>query len=251
MKATLIGSNAIKHWFPDFNRTPSDFDYAIGHDKVKSETLESGMKIEYLYNPVFDKFENEVATPEQLLALKVSHLFWDTNWNKHMWDAQFLLGKGVDFDYKLYKEFRNFFEDYLPKIRRSELEQSKEQFFTNAVNEDVDEHDKLHHILAEVPAYTKILKDGCDVEVDFDKFEALSFDEKMDVVIEEICVMVTERYSGKLPWYTAFHVQLTQNIMKHFPEPIALFSIFNYKKLLNLRKLKIEEYFKKLSYEKM
>lgn len=248
MKKTLIGSNAIKHWFPDFNRVPNDFDYAIGHDKIKSQTLESGMKVEYLYNPVFDKFENEIATPEQLLALKVSHLFWDTNWNKHMWDTQFLLDKGVEFNYNLYKEFRDFFEGYLPKIRRSELEQSKEEFFTNAVNEDVDQHDNLHLLIADVPAYTKILKDGCEVEVDFDKFEALSFEEKMDVVIEEAAVMSTERYSGKLPWCTAFHIQLIQNIMKHYPEPIALFAIFNYKKLTNMRELGVKDLFNKLNY---
>lgn len=103
--------------------------------------------------------------------------------------------------------------------------------------------------LDEAPAYTKILKDGCEVEVDFDKFEKLSFEEKLDVVIEESVVMSTERYSGKLKWYKAYSIQLKQNIMKHYPEPIALFAIHNYKQLLNLRELKIEEGFKKLNYD--
>lgn len=250
MNKTLIGSRALKHWYPDLNREPKDIDYAVSLDKVPSETLLCGNKVENLYNPVFDKFEdNNIATPEQLLALKVSHLFWDTNWDKHMYDVQFLLDKGISFNLELYKEFREFFEGYLPKVRRSELEQTKEDFFTNSVNNDVDEHDKLHLLLAEVPAYTKILKDGQEVEVDFDKFEFLTFEEKMDVVIEENLVMNFERYSGKIPWYSAYHIQLKQNIMKHYPEPIALFAVFNYKEFLKLKELQIKEKSSKLGYD--
>ena len=244
MQKTLIGSKALLHWYPDLGREPSDTDYAVSEETDKKEE-----GVEYLFNPIFKQFNNSIATPEQLLALKVSHLFWDTNWDKHMFDVQFLLNKGIKLDLGLYMQFRQFFEGYLPKVKRSALNQSKEEFFTNAVNEDVDEHDKLHLLLADVPAYTKILKDGCEVEVDFNKFENLSFEEKLDVVIEENLTMSTERYSGKIPWYKAYHIQLKQNIMKHFPEPIALFAIHNYKQLLNLRELKIEEGFKKLNYD--
>ena len=244
MQKTLIGSKALLHWYPDLGREPSDTDYA-----VSEEVIIKTIGVEYLYNPIFKQFNNSIATPEQLLALKVSHLFWETNWDKHMWDVQFLLTKGNKLNLELYRQFREFFEDFLPKVRRSALNQTKEEFFTNAVNEDVDEHDKLHLLLADVPAYTKILKDGCEVEVDFDKFENLSFEEKLDVVIEETCVMGTERYSGKIPWYKAYGIQLKQNIIKHFPEPIALFAIHNYKQLLNLRDLEIEEGFKKLNYD--
>lgn len=243
MQKTLIGSKALLHWYPDLGREPSDTDYA-----VSEEVIIKTIGVEYLYNPIFKQFNNSIATPEQLLALKVSHLFWETNWDKHMFDVQFLLGKGIKLNLELYRQFREFFEGYLPKVRRSALNQSKEEFFTNAVNEDVDEHDKLHLLLADVPAYTKILKEGCEVEVDFDKFENLSFEEKLDVVIEEAQIMAHERYSSKLPWYKAYGIQLKQNIMKHYPEPIALFAIHNYKQLLNLRELKIEEKFKKLQY---
>lgn len=244
MQKTLIGSKALLHWYPDLGRVPSDTDYA-----VSEEVIIKTIGVEYLYNPIFKQFNNSIATPEQLLALKVSHLFWDTNWDKHMFDVQFLLDKGIKLNLELYGQFREFFEGYLPTIKRSALNQSKEEFFTNAVNEDVDEHDKLHLLLAEVPAYTKILKDGCDVEVDFNKFENLSFEEKIDVVIQEAAIMGFERYSSKIPWYKAYHIQLKQNIMKHYPEPIALFAIHNYKQLLNLRGLKIEEGFKKLNYD--
>src|SRR5690606_25421195 len=154
MKQTLIGSKALLHWYPDLGREPSDTDYA-----VSEEVIIKTIGVEYLYNPIFKQFNNSIATPKQLLALKVSHLFWDTNWDKHMFDVQFLLSKGIKLDLELYGQFREFFEGYLPKVKRSALNQSKDEFFTNAVNEDVDEHDKLHLLLAEVPAYTKILKD--------------------------------------------------------------------------------------------
>lgn len=244
MKKVLIGSKAMQYWFKDFNRIPKDTDYAVS-EEIKSATNE----IELLYNPVLTKTDVEVATPEMMLALKISHLFWEKDWRKHMWDVQFLLDKGVKFNYEIYKENREFFEEYLPKIRRSDLNQDKESFFDNAVNEDSNEHDIYHTLIAEIPAYTKILKEGCEVELDFDKFEKLSYQEKLDVAIEEAVVMAYERYSGKIPWYKAFDIQLIQNIMKHYPEPIALFSIFNYKNLTNLRKHNIEGYFKKLNYD--
>lgn len=244
MKKVLIGSKAMQYWFKDFDRIPKDTDYAVS-EEIKSATPE----IELLYNPVLTKTDVEVATPEMMLALKISHLFWEKDWRKHMWDVQFLLDKGVKFNYEIYKENREFFEEYLPKIRRSDLNQDKESFFDNAVNEDSNEHDIYHTLIAEIPAYTKILKEGCEVELDFDKFEKLSYQEKLDVAIEEAVVMAYERYSGKIPWYKAFDIQLIQNIMKHYPEPIALFSIFNYKNLTNLRKHNIEDYFKKLNYD--
>jgi len=30
----LIGSSAIKHWYPDFKREPKDLDYIVGEDEI-------------------------------------------------------------------------------------------------------------------------------------------------------------------------------------------------------------------------
>ena len=49
----LIGSQCIKHWYPDFNRVPKDIDYAVNKE-IKSEP-----NIEYLYNPVLFKYTPE------------------------------------------------------------------------------------------------------------------------------------------------------------------------------------------------
>lgn len=245
-KRILIGSKALLHHFPDLGRVPKDTDYAV---KTEERSEENG--VEFLYNPEFDySLDRSVATPEELMTLKLSHLFWDKDFDKHMWDYHFLKGKGIKVNLELYRRFRVFFEDYLPKVRRSNLELSKDEFFTNSVNEDVDEHDKLHLVIADTPAYTKILKDGCEVEVCENKFNSLSFGEKVDVVVEEAIIMSFERYSGKIHWTRAFKRQLDQNIQKHYPEFIALFAIDNYPMFLDYKKLtKIEENFKKLKYE--
>lgn len=225
----IIGSTALKHYFPDFNRQPKDLDIVTNQERkgVNSE-------IEYLYNPIIFKYCNEeYCTPDILLSLKVSHLFWNINWEKHMWDVQFLLGKGCQLNLEYIVEQVEFWKKYLPTVHRSNLQMTKDDFFNNAVNKDVDEHDLLHVKLADYPAYKKILKDGCDVELDENKWGNLSFEEKCDVVYEETAVMAFERYNPELYWKKAFNRQLKDNIIKHFPFYIAIFAIENYILLSN------------------
>jgi hypothetical protein len=225
MKELIIGSTALKHYFPYFPREPKDLDIAVLEKKRREDN------IEYLENPIILKYQKSgYLEPNLLLSLKISHLFWKTNWEKHLFDVQFLLGKGCKYNLELVNELRAFWEDYLPKIKRSGLEQDKEDFFTNSVDNSVGEHDYLHTLLAEIPAYTKILKDGCEVELDESKWEALSFCEKCDVVFEETSVMAFERFKD-IPYRIAYVRQLKQCIMKHFPQFIAIFAIENYKDL--------------------
>jgi hypothetical protein len=225
----VIGSTAMKVHFPDFNRVPKDLDIA-----VETEIKSNNKGIEYLFNPVLFKYSNDVfLNPDMLLSLKVSHLFWDINWEKHMWDVQFLLSKESKLNLDYIKEQIKFWEEYLPKVRRSKLDMSKDDFFNNAINEDSDEHDLLHKKLRETPAYTKLLKDGCDVELDESKWYNLDFQERCDVVYEETAVMAFERYKSELYWKAAFNRQLKDNIIKHFPFFIAIFAIENYKLLSN------------------
>ena len=233
----IIGSTAIRHYFPDFNRNPKDIDVAVLKDKPRE-----GNK-EFLVNPVILKYqESGYLEPNLLLSLKISHLFWDINWDKHLYDVQFLLAKGRKYDLEIIQELRTFWDSYLPKVRRSRLEMNKEDFFTNNVNEDVEQHDYLHTLLADIPAYTKLLKEGCEVELDENKWRALSFEEKCDVVFEETAVMAFERYKA-IDYRVAYKRQLKDNIIKHFPFYIAIWSIENYKNLEKPKfnfKIKIE-----------
>jgi hypothetical protein len=219
-----IGSTAIKHYFPDFPREPKDLDIAV----KDTEYLEKLPGVEYLENKVIYKYQTDgFLKPELMISLKASHMFWDNNWDKHLFDIQFLFKKGYSIDVELVEELVPYWEEILPKVRRSRLEMNKESFFTNAVNEDTDEHDYLHTLINPVPMYTRLLKDNCEVELDPKKWEDLTFDEKCDVVFEETAVMSYERYKD-LHYAVGYRKQLKDNIIKHFPRYIALFAIENY-----------------------
>lgn len=225
MEELIIGSTAIKYYYPDFPREPKDIDVA-----VLCKQRREGQK-EYLENPVILQYQTDgYLHPELMASLKVSHLLWDINWDKHMFDLQFLLKKGYKWDLNLVRELREYWHEVLPKVRRSRLEQSKEEFFTNSINMDTNEHDFLHTIIAEIPAYTKILKDNCEVELDENKWNTLSFEEKCDVVSEEAMIMAYERWKN-IDFRVGYKRQLIQNIQKHYPEFIQLFAIENYIKL--------------------
>lgn len=220
----IIGSTALKYHFPDFTREPSDLDIIV--EDSKKYTKEKG--VEYLENPILLKYENgEYISPNMLLTLKISHMFWDFRWEKHMYDIQFLLRKGCRYDLKIMNEFIDYWKEVKPKITRSNLSMTKEDFFNNAVNKDSNQHDFYHTLIADTPAYTKILKDGCEVELDEKKWQYLSFEEKCDVVREETYVMAYERYV-ETNFRVAYVKQLKDNIIKHFPLYIALFAIENY-----------------------
>lgn len=243
MNKLIIGSTAIKHYFTDFPRNPKDLDYVV-ENKAKFKRQEG---IEYLENPVILKYQKEgYLSPELMTSLKVSHLLWDVNWEKHMFDLQFLLKKGYKWDLDLVRELRVYWNETLPKVRRSKLEQSKEDFFTNAVNMDTHEHDNLHLILNPVPMYTRILKEQCEVQLDENKWEQLSFDDKCLVIWEETVVMQIERYKGMNPT-SSYIKQLKSCIQKHFPIYISFFGIENYPILESYKRKEMIEYFVRLT----
>jgi len=227
MRKIIIGSTALRHHYPEFPREPKDLDYVVEDQKQFGKTK----GVEYLENPVLIKYESsDYISPDILLTLKMSHMFWDINWNKHLFDIQFLLNKGHKYDLKLLEEFIGYWNTVHKNVRRSDLSLDKEQFFTNAVNQDTFEHDYLHTLLNPVPMYTRLLKEGCEVELDEKKWDSLSFEEKCEVVREESYVMAWERYKAT-DYRIAFKKQLKDNIIKHFPKFIALFAIGNYPKL--------------------
>lgn len=223
----IIGSTSIKHYYPDFTREPKDLDIAVPTEKG----YKNMNGIEYLYNPIIFKYQQGGhLKPNLLLSLKISHMFHDINWFKHMYDIQFLLDKGVEYDIELIEELKIFWLDIHKKIKRSNLVTNKSEFFDNAINEDIDQHDHIHTLINPIPMYTLLLKDGADVELDESKFHKLTYEQKCDVVYEETAVMAWERYKLN-HWREAYKIQLKDNIIKHFPSYIAMFAIENYKDL--------------------
>ena len=219
----LIGSSAIKHHFPDFPRNPKDIDYAV-------DTQMNNIKgTEYLYNPVIGHLDG-IATPDMLYTLKVSHLIgWDINWDKHMFDVQFLKSKGAKLDLDLFHKLYSFWNEYHNKNRRSDLNMTADEFFDNVVTCPYD-HDFLHTLLKPHPTFNYVLKDGAEVDVCEGKFNDLTFEQKCDLVVEEVMVMAYERYS-KIGWMHAYSRILKKFILNHAPIWEALFIIENFKAL--------------------
>lgn len=221
----LIGSSAIKHWFSDFKRIPKDIDWIS--EKNDSKIID-GKRNEYLVNDIFKDYSHPILLPNDLYTLKMSHLFWDINWEKHLFDVQFLKSKGCILDKELFYKLYNYWNTIHPKNKRSVLNMSAKDFFDNALKSEIS-HDFIHTLLKDVPTYTKILKDGAEVEVDENKFNLLSFEDKCSLVEEEVMVMAYERY--KVDYRHAYSKMLKKFIISHAPLWEAIFIIENYVEL--------------------
>ncbi len=245
----IIGSTAIKFWYPEFNREPKDLDIIYDTEDRKKELIDKYKdlpdKKEFLHNPVmYEYFENTgraYLTPNELYTLKISHVFWElenNSWEKHMWDIQFLKEKGCVFIPELFWNLFDFWTKKHGKRKASNLDMSAEDFFNNAIKFPV-EHDSLHEILIDhphfkgqkLPTYNLILKDGAEVDVCMDKFNKLSEEQKFNVVFEEVAVMALERY-GDLHYKAAFNKMLKKFILLHCKIEEGVWIVQNHKELL-------------------
>lgn len=243
----IIGSTAIKYWFPDFPREPKDLDLTTSN--LPGKYIFPDKKVEYLKNNVLDewydkKYPNNPITycePNELYTLKISHSLWSLengSFEKHLYDVQWLKEKGCKFIPELFYQLYTYWETIHGKNKRSNLEMSAEQFFDNVVNFPV-EHDFLHTLLVQhdyfgnqnLPMYVKILKDGAEVDVSEEKFNKLTEKEKFNLVFEEVAVMSFERF-GDIYYKKAYSRMLKKFILSHAPIWEATWIIQNHKELL-------------------
>ena len=227
----VIGSSALKYYFNDFNREPKDLDL-VTQEKVYSSF---DLRVEYHKNPILESLYSEnnelvYIKPNDLYTLKVSHVIgWDIQWEKHMYDIQFLKSKGCVLNKELFYELYNYWNNFHGKNKRSDLEMTSDEFFNNDVNCPYS-HDWLHTLIKDTPTFNYVLKDDCEVDVDENKFNALSFEEKCDLVYEEIYVMGYERYIN-LDYRHIYSKMLKKFILNHAPIWEGIFIIENFKKL--------------------
>ena len=242
----IIGSSAIKHHYSDFKREPKDLDVILesSNENIKDYFINEtpNKKVEILKNTVIlNYYRGNGYLPSNLLTtLKASHLCWDVNWEKHMFDLQFLLKKGNKIDFELFKELYEYWNTVHSKNKRSDLKMSKEDFFNNAINYDYLEHDEIHKILNSIPIYSKCLKDGKEVELDENKFYNLSYEDKLEFIREEIYVMSYERYK-ELGYKRAYNRMLKKFILSHAPFWSLIFIFENYIELQKCTKNFIKE----------
>lgn len=150
------------------------------------------------------------ALPSAIYTIKLSHLVYDIFFDKHKLDVLHLKHKGCTIVPELYKlliehwKIEHGNKDFLS------LNQNKTDFFTDNV-EYLWDHDELHRLVAypNRPIYEKCLKDGEQVLIDKDKFNAMWFDDRVRMFREEIAVIACERwvlnpkFEGRISWYRA------------------------------------------------
>lgn len=251
MRIVCTGSIAMKRLLPDLDlRDPKDMDFftddvEAAKKEIFSHDNQSGLKIEVLYCPIIcdlhpegdNVYNNAIVTLNELITVKASHIFFHPEqYQKTMYDIQLLKNNGAVIDVPLFYKLYDFWKEYLPSVRRSNLNMSAEDFFNNALKTEVD-HDFLHELLIQhpvfegqtAPTYTKILKDGAEVEVDEDKFNLLFPMEKYCLVLEEVMAMAYERFQG-MNYRQAFKLMLDKFVMSHAPIWEALYIINNYER---------------------
>ena len=242
----IIGSTALKYWFPLFNREPKDVD-VLTH---KENHFDKENNLECLKNPILIEKgnflgEGKYLSPEHLLTLKMSHIFWDINWDKHIYDIQYLIKEGVKFNKELFIELYDYWEMVHGENKRSNLEMESKDFFNNAISFNKNnnlEHDDLHKILIKhpyfckqkEPTYTYILKENEEVDVCMDKFQKLNYHQKYNVTFEDVAIMSIEgRFKVGTPTYIMYKKMLKKFIMNHCKIEQAIWILHNYNDLLN------------------
>ena len=232
--AILIGSKAIKIHFPDFPREPKDLDYAVKDEQQAGELSKllghGDIRKEFLVNPVLFKYTYDgILSPDLLLTLKMSHLFWDINWDRHMHDVQFLLKKGAKLNEKAFYDLYEYWNEVHGKNKRSDLKMSAADFFDNALKEF--DHDHLHTLINPTPTYINMLAEDAEVEIDEQKFQNASDKDKENLIREEVMVMAFERFRS-LPYKRAYLKMFKKYLISHAPLYVAIFAIQNYIELM-------------------
>jgi hypothetical protein len=238
MNKLLVGSQAAKHWFKDF-RQPQDIDYWVNSpdtgnyfDVVGETRAEYKDVSSYLALSAFlDSRESEIATPEELYTIKVSHSFWAKSfWEKTIKDILFFQEKGVQVDHywlrMLYKDW-----ELVHGKKQAYLNVKNEEFFTNTVDRKY-EHDSIHKAIAyySEPLYTRIKKDQSKAMCSEELFNKLSYEDRLKLCREEIYATALERWiipSGfTVDSLTAYRKAIKQLVCSmsrgFFPEFIVL-----------------------------
>lgn len=194
----FIGSRAIKHWFPDFREPRGDWDWWVKEEGDRK--ISAPGTVDKLVEPrLWDGWTwGRVATPDELYTMKISHIYWEIggstrNWDKHAADIVFLERKGCQFLPELHDIlFPLWQERYRP--HRTNLNQTKDKFFQDAVVRKYD-HDSLHDTVSyhPYPLYRVILREGSEVDCDWNLFQRLQKYDQLNLLREEVYVTALER----------------------------------------------------------
>jgi len=193
MNKLIIGSTALKHWFPTEVREPKDFDLISSEPKM--EQAEQHYWIDEFQGLLQANKDSQYIDPDLLLTLKSSHFGWDIHWQKTANDILFLKRKGFRMNKDLYKSLvKGWIKVHGEKWAKLQ-DKDADKFFADAVKRKYV-HDDIHDAVAvyDKPLYTLIKEREDSVKCLKDKFNQLNFNDQVLLVKEEVWVTALERY---------------------------------------------------------
>lgn len=230
----IYWSTAIKYWYPDFNRDVKDLDVISNEWDITSRWIEYYRIDEFKY--LFNNKDLKYVDPNLLYTIKLSHLSWDINWDKHMHDVIFLKNKWCVVD--------NVFYDMLIKAWQGihwnkyiKMNVKNEDFFKENITRKYN-HDWLHEQFAfyDRPLNEKIRENLYSPLCSKLLWDNLLYDDKLKCALEELYVLTAERYifiNNPLPIKFAKIRTLKQMIISTTSWWFNLFLKENFLELLN------------------
>ena len=191
----IIGSRAAKYWLGDkFKREPQDWDYFT--DIEEKFIAPENDDATFLPKNIFDllkkrtTFFNEnfvVPDLDSLYTIKLSHLGWDIQWDKHWSDLWLFKANGAKLIPKLFDKLYKFWQKKHKNKPYLSLYKTKDKFFDDFVPHKYD-HDYLHELVAHpyLPKYKLVLLEGQEVAIDKNKFDKLSLSSQVKMFREEV-----------------------------------------------------------------
>lgn len=201
MNKILIGSHALKYWYPDFPRVPKDIDYITQEtQRKKNEEFHwnNAFKLISEKKGIFPMYSSNastyVATPDILYTIKCSHSFWDIHWGKNLRDIVFMQSKGCEIIEEIFNALYAEWEIRHSK-KRAFLAEKNEDFFKSSVKRKYI-HDSIHEAVAfyDRPMFERVKTDKSKAFVSKQKFLDLSVEDKDKLCLEEIHVIALERF---------------------------------------------------------
>lgn len=173
----------------------------VASDKSSTEALlrlKSNVNIGTLFGrPLF------VPAPQVLMAIKRSHVMCPPHWVKNIEDYHFFKQQEkcclpLATEEWVATSLRGF-EACQRQDAKVKLNSSNEEFFakSNKAIGRVFAHDDIHKLVAfdqdGIPWFIKLKRDVSKAKLDRDMFEALTFQQKLQVALEEVYAIASER----------------------------------------------------------
>lgn len=245
-KFYLFGSELINKLTSNKFRPSRDTDY-ITNDINAYNGVKSTKNVEYHYIPFIPDRE---MTLDEIYTIKCSHALRDIQWKKTMSDIRFLQLHGCKLIQSFHTELKQYWNEVHGISKRISFEvNSIEDFFNDNVSRHIV-HDELHtYVIPEGtdPAY-KLIVD--EVIPDRNKYDQLSFEDKIKILTEEAYVLSLERYTGapgNFLLYNEYHKAQMILITRLHPEWLAEEAISNWQHIYKPKYNYTYEFYKRTS----